>query len=129
MDSIFTKIIKGEVPSHKIYEDGDFVAFLDIKPVNPGHALIAPKRQIEYLFDLPDNLYGEIFKLCKNLEKAIRKATNATKIGIVVYGFDVPHAHIHLVPLYKAGDLDFSRAKLADSRELSEAAEKIKLFL
>ena len=128
-DSIFTKIIKGEIPAHKIYEDGNFIAFLDIKPINPGHTLIVPKEPIDYLFDLPHNLYEEIFEICRKLEPGIRKSTNAVRVGMVVYGFDVPHAHIHLVPLYAGGELDFKLVKMADSRELAKIAELIKLYL
>ena len=128
-ESIFTKIIKGEIPAHKIYEDENFIAFLDIKPINPGHTLIVPKEPIDYLFDLPHNLYAEIFEICRKLEPGIRKSTNAVRVGMVVYGFDVPHAHIHLVPLYAGGELDFKLAKMADSRELAKIAELIKLYL
>lgn len=128
-DTIFTKIIKGEIPAHKIYEDKDFVAFLDIKPINPGHTLVVPKIQVDYLFDLPHNLYVGVFEACRKLELAIRKSTNATRIGLVVYGFDVPHAHIHLVPLYMGGELDFKLAKMAESRELAKMAELIKSYL
>lgn len=128
-DSIFTKIIKGEIPAHKIYEDENFAAFLDIKPINPGHTLVVPKRQIDYLFDLPHDLYAEIFEACRRLESAIRKSTNAERVGMVVYGFDVPHAHIHLIPLYTGGELDFSRAKMASGQDLENMVKLIKSYL
>src|SRR3990170_5546743 len=99
-DSIFTKIIKGEIPAHKIYEDENFIAFLDIKPINPGHMLIVPKEPIDYLFDLPHNLYAEIFEICRKLEPGIRKSPNAVRVGMVVYGFDVWYAHIYLVRFF-----------------------------
>ena len=128
-ESIFTKIIKGEIPAHKIYEDENILAFLDIRPINPGHTLVVPKQEIDYLFDLPDNIYAGMMAVCKKIEPAIRKASGAKRVGIAVEGFAIQHAHIHLVPINSGNELDPNRAKQALDEELAAMAEKIKSFL
>jgi histidine triad (HIT) family protein len=125
-DCIFCKIIAGEIPGARIWEDEDFFAFLDINPMNPGHTLLVPKKHHEYLFDVGDPLYSKIFAAAKMLSKPIRKAMGAKRIGVVVEGFLVPHVHIHLVPLHHGGELSFARSKKATPGELDEAAEKIR---
>lgn len=128
-ESIFTKIIRGEIPAHKIYEDESFLAFLDIRPINPGHTLVVPKQQIDYLFDLPNDVYTGLMAVCKKIEPAIRKASGAKRVGIAVEGFAIPHAHIHLVPINSGNELDSNRAKPASDETLAAMAEKIKSFL
>ncbi len=125
-DCIFCKIIAGDIPGEKIWEDGDFFAFLDINPMNPGHTLLIPKTHHEYLFEMEDSLYSKMFEAAKKLSKPIKNAMGAKKIGVVVEGFLVPHAHIHLVPLHTGGELSFGRSKKATPEELKETAEKIK---
>lgn len=128
-DCLFCKIIKGEVPSYKIWEDENFFAFLDINPINPGHTILVPKKHLDYIFDLEEILYSEIFKTAKKLSGPLKKATKAEKIGLAIEGFAIRHIHIHLVPVNKVNDLDPNRAKKTSSEELSKMAEKIKSLI
>jgi len=125
-DCIFCKIAGGEIPSAKVWENDEFLAFLDISPINPGHTLIIPKKHEDYLFDAPDELYSRLWKAAKDLAGPIRRATGAKKIGVIVEGFLVAHVHVHLIPLNSGGELDPCRAKKATTEELSTTAEKIK---
>ncbi len=97
-DSIFTKIIKGEIPSHKVYEDEHTYAFLDIHPIAPGHTLVIPKKQVEFLWDLDDDDYQHLMESVKKVAKHMRETLNVPHVGVQVIGIDVPHAHVHLVP-------------------------------
>jgi histidine triad (HIT) family protein len=115
--SIFTKIIKGEIPSYKVGEDENFYAFLDISPLAKGHTLVIPKKEIDYIFDIDDELYGGLFLFAKKIAKAIDKVVECEKVGIAVIGLEVRHAHIHLVPLKDVTFIDFSRPKLELSKE------------
>lgn len=126
MASLFTKMIEGEVPCHKLYEDERFLAFLDIKPINPGHALVIPKKEVDYIFDLEDDLLKDIMPVAKKVADAIRKSVSCKRIGIMVAGLEVPHTHIHLVPIHSVGDLNFSNASMATQEELTSVAEKIR---
>ncbi len=127
MASIFTKIINGEIPSYKIAEDENFYAFLDIFPLTKGHTLVIPKKEVDYLFDLDDELYGGLMAFSKKVAKAIEKAIPCLRIGVAVLGLEVPHAHVHLVPLQSEGDLNFKNKKLELSKEeFAEIVEKIK---
>lgn len=126
MASLFTKMIEGEVPCHKLYEDERFLAFLDIKPINPGHALVIPKKEVDYIFDLEDDLLKDIMPVAKKVADAIRKSVSCKRIGIMVAGLEVPHTHIHLVPIHSVGDLNFSNASVATQEELTSVAEKIR---
>lgn len=117
MATIFLRIINGEIPSYKIAEDENFFAFLDINPLTKGHALVVPKVEVDYIFDLDDQLLGEMMAFAKKVAKAIEKTIPCKRIGIAVIGLEVPHAHIHLVPLMGGNDIDFSRAKLKLSKE------------
>jgi len=126
MPTIFTKIIAGEIPSHKILENEKYLAFLDLRPINPGHTLVIPKQEIDYIFDLEDELLKGLMVFTKRVAKAIGKAFPCKKVGIMVAGIEVPHAHIHLVPINSVGDLSFARAKTATSEELVSAAQKIR---
>lgn len=103
-DSIFTKIIKGEIPSHKIYEDDDVIAFLDIHPIMPGHTLVVPKKQIEFVWDLDEETYKKVTLAAKKIALHLRLKMDALYIGEQVIGVDVPHAHLHLIPFTKAID-------------------------
>lgn len=127
MASIFTKIINGEIPCHKIAEDEKFFAFLDVFPLVTGHVLVVPKKEIDYLFDIEDADLAEMMVFAKQVAKVLKKAIPCTRIGVAVIGLEVPHAHIHLVPMNSANDLNFTRPKLSPSQEeLRQTAEKIR---
>ena len=117
MASIFTKIINGEIPSYKIAENDKFYAFLDIFPLAKGHTLVVPKNEIDYIFDLNDDLLGEMMVFAKKVGKAIQAVVPCERIGITVIGLEVPHAHIHLIPINSISDMDFSREKLKLDKE------------
>ncbi len=126
MSTVFTKIINGEIPSYKIAENDKFYAFLDISPLAKGHTLVVPKQEKDYIFDLEDNLLGELHIFSKKVAIAIEKVVNCKRIGVAVIGLEVPHTHIHLVPINNVHDIDFSRPKLEiSSEELKEIATKI----
>jgi len=125
-DCLFCKIIKGELPSYKIWEDKNFFAFLDINPINPGHTILVPKKHLNYIFDLEEPLYSEIFKTAQKLSAPLKRVVGAKRIALAIEGFLVPHAHIHLVPVNKVNDLDPNRAKKASPEKLSEIMERIK---
>jgi len=127
MATIFTKIIKGEIPSYKIAEDDNYYAFLDINPLAKGHCLVIPKLENDYIFDLEDELYIGLNLFAKKIAKAIEKSVDCKRIGIAVIGLEVPHTHIHLVPLTNMGDLNFANPKLKLSQEdFIDIAAKIK---
>lgn len=111
--TIFSKIINGEIPSYKVAENDKFFAFLDINPVNWGHTLVVPKLEEDYIFDLDDNLLAEMAMFSKRVAKAIKAALPCRKVGVTVLGLEVPHAHVHLVPLRNEGDMDFKH-KISD---------------
>ena len=126
MATIFTRIIQGEIPSYKCAEDENFYAFLDINPIKKGHTLIVPKKEVDYLFDLPDDLLGKMQIFAKKVALAIQKAFPCRKVGQAVLGLEVNHAHIHLIPLEKEGDMIFSNPKLKfTEEEFREIAQKI----
>jgi histidine triad (HIT) family protein len=126
MASIFTKIINGEIPCHKIAETEDFFAFLDVFPCAPGHTLVVPKKEVDYLFDLSDELYIGLMAFAKSLEPAIRKAVPCKRIGVAVIGLEVPHAHVHLIPMNSMNDMNFNSKIKISAEELGEIAEKIR---
>ena len=126
MPSLFTRIIKGEIPCHKIAENEKYLAFLDIKPINPGHALVIPKKEVDYIFDIQDELLGGLMIFAKQVAQAVKKAVPCQKVGVMVAGLEVPHAHIHLIPIFKISDLNFANAKPASPEELAKVAEKIR---
>lgn len=126
MASIFTKIINGEIPSYKIAEDDKCYAFLDISPLAEGHTLVVPKQEIDYIFDIDDELLSHLHVFSKKVAKAIKEAIPCEKVGMAVIGLDVRHAHIHLVPLQEVGDLNFAKEKLKlSSDEMKQIADKI----
>ncbi len=127
MATIFSKIIAGEIPSHKIAENEEFFAFLDINPVAVGHTLIVPKTEIDYIFDIEDDLLGRMMVFAKKVAAAQKAAIPCKRIGMTVIGLEVPHAHIHLIPMTKESDIYFGKGKLSPSQEeLAEIAEKIR---
>ena len=126
MPSIFTRIIKGEIPCEKILEDDRFLAFLDIRPINPGHTLVVPKTEIDELFDLGDDVLASALPFAKTVARALKKSVPCRRVGILVAGFEVPHAHIHLVPIQEEGELTFSRARPAQPDAQALLARKIR---
>ncbi len=126
MATIFTKIITGEIPAHKIAENDRFLAFLDINPLHEGHTLVIPKQEINYIFDVEDAMLKDLWVFAKQVAHAVGKAIPCKRIGVAVIGLEVPHAHIHLVPIHSVSDIDFSREKLSfTNEELSATAKKI----
>ncbi len=130
MASIFTKIIQGEIPCHKIAESENYFAFLDIFPLRKGHTLVIPKKEIDYVFDLDDELLSGLMTFSKQVAKAVEAAIPCKRIAVAVAGLEVPHAHIHLVPMNKIGDLSFAQEKLKlSNEELAAIAESIRQHL
>jgi histidine triad (HIT) family protein len=127
MSTIFSKIISGEIPAYKVAESIDYLAFLDISPLAEGHVLVIPKQEVDYLFDVEDELYTGLMLFAKIVATAMKTVIPCKKVGVAVIGLEVPHAHIHLIPMNSVSDLDFSRPKLSFTPEQLEAtAEKIK---
>lgn len=127
MSSLFSKIINGDIPCHKIAENDSFIAFLDIMPLVKGHALVVPKIETDYIFDLSEKELSEILLFAKDVAAKLKRAVPCKRIGISVIGLEVPHAHVHLVPMNSADDLNFTRPKLTISQEeLAEIAERIR---
>ena len=129
MPSIFSKIAAGEIPSHKIAETDQFLAFLDVFPCSVGHTLVIPKKEVDYLFDLDDELYTGLMQFAKKIEPAIRKAIPCKRIGVAVVGLEVPHAHVHLIPMNSMSDMNFNNKLKISQDELAEIAAKIRSFL
>jgi histidine triad (HIT) family protein len=126
MASIFSKIVSGEIPSYKVAEDEHFLAFLDINPLAKGHLLVIPKKEVDYIFDIDDALYAAYFVFAKKVAVAMKKVIPCAKIGVAVLGLEVPHAHIHLIPINGIYDIDFSKPKLKFSQtEFEEIAAMI----
>lgn len=127
MASIFTKIIQGEIPCHKIAESDKYFAFLDISPLAKGHTLVVPKQEIDYIFNLEDDILSGLNLFAKKVAKAVEKSVECKRIGVAVIGLEVPHTHIHLVPINNIGDLSFDNPKLSLSQEeMAEIAESIR---
>ena len=127
MASIFTRIINREIPGHIVAEDENFIAFLDITPLVMGHTLVVPKKEIDYIFDLDDQTLAGLNVFAKKVAHAVKKAIPCKRIGVAVIGLEVPHTHIHLVPMNSIGDINFTKTKLNPSKEeLAEVAEKIR---
>lgn len=129
MPSIFTRIVNREIPAHILREDDDFLAFLDVRPIRAGHSLVVPKREIDDVFDLPDPLLSGLLVFARPVANAIRDTTGAQRVGMAVMGIEVPHAHVHLVPIDDIGDLDFRKAQAADDADLAAMAERIRSAL
>ncbi|MGY8950359.1 MAG: HIT family protein [Flavobacteriales bacterium] len=130
MSSIFTKIVNNEIPSFKVYEDDSFLAFLDAFPLAFGHVLVIPKNDTDYIFDLESEEYLSLWSLSKKIAKAMDKVIICERIGVAVIGLEVPHAHIHLVPINGVSDINFEKPKKEFSKQkMQEIANKIKLAL
>ena len=126
MATIFSRIVSGEIPAYKVAEDGDFLAFLDINPLVVGHTLVIPKKETDYIFDIADESYMKMWLFAKKVGRAVEKVVPCKRIGIAVLGLEVPHAHIHIVPLNTLYDIEFSRPKLKlTPEEFSELVRKI----
>ena len=124
--TIFSRIIAGELPSYKVAEDDKFYAFLDINPITWGHTLVVPKKEVDYIFDIEDSHLGELAVFAKKVAEAIKAAIPCKKVGMAVLGLEVPHAHIHLLPLKNEGDMDFKHKIENPSQEkMKEICEKI----
>jgi histidine triad (HIT) family protein len=130
MPSLFTRIVNGEIPCYKVAEDENYLAFLDIFPLAKGHTLVIPKKEVDYIFDLDDETYTGLMHFAKKVAKAIDKAIPSKRVGIAVVGLEVPHAHVHLVPLQSVHDIDFSRPKLKlEKTEMENIAASIAHFV
>ena len=129
MSSIFSKIVAGEVPCFKVAEDDNYLAFLDITPLRRGHVLVIPKKETDYIFDLTDESISGIFVFSKKVAHSIKKAFPCKKVGVTIIGLEVPHAHIHLIPMNSMADMNFAQEKLVlGNDELAEIADKIFIF-
>lgn len=127
MSSLFSKIVSGEIPAHKVAESNDYIAFLDVKPLTEGHVLVIPKTETDYLFDIEDAEYMGLWVFAKIVATGIKKAFPCEKVGVAVVGLEVPHAHIHLVPINYIGDINFNKEKLSLTEDqLSSHAERIR---
>ncbi|MDA9897942.1 HIT family protein [Flavobacteriales bacterium] len=128
MSSIFAKIIKGEIPCYKLAENNEFLAFLDIAPLAKGHALVIPKKETDYIFDMKSHEYARLWQFAMRVAVAQKKVISCKRIGVAVIGLEVPHAHIHLVPINGVEDINFSRPKLSfeveEMRQVAQAIEK-----
>ena len=126
MASIFSKIVSGEIPSHKIAENEEFLAFLDAFPIAKGHTLVIPKKEVDYIFDLDDDTYSRLFLFAKSIVPALQKTVPCLRIGVSVIGLEVPHTHIHLLPLNSMSDADFSKKIKMSQEELADLAMVIR---
>jgi len=130
MATIFSKIVDGEIPAHIVAETTEFMAFLDINPLRMGHVLVIPKKEIDYIFDMDEESYFGLTLFAKIVAKGIKEAFPCIKVGMAVIGLEVPHVHIHLIPMDNVSDMNFSLPKLNPTQEqLAEAAQKIKAAL
>ncbi len=130
MASIFTKIVNGDIPSYKIAEDEKYYAFLDINPLAKGHTLVIPKKEVDYIFDIEEELYKGLFAFARKVAPAIKKVIPCKRIGLTVIGLEVPHAHIHLIPINSIYDMDFKQPKLKlEDAEFKTIAENIRKAL
>ncbi|MGB4774960.1 MAG: HIT family protein [Daejeonella sp.] len=128
MASIFSKIISGEIPAHKVAETEHFLAFLDIQPLTMGHVLVIPKKEVDYIFDLDNETYAGLMLFAKIVAEGIKKAIPCIKVGVAVIGLEVPHTHVHLIPVNEVSDMNFSKEKLKPlTEELAETAKKIRI--
>ena len=125
MASIFTKIIQGEFPCYKIYEYSQVLAFLSIDPINPGHTLVVPKVEVDHFMDVPKADFSAVFSAAQPIGRAIREATGCRRVGMAVQGFEVPHFHLHLIPLQGPEDFDFRKARRAPPEALAEMQKKV----
>ncbi|WP_443936852.1 HIT family protein [Pedobacter sp. MW01-1-1] len=128
--SIFSKIIAGEIKAHVVAENDQYLAFLDVFPLTPGHVLVIPKEEVDYIFDIEEDAYAGLWSFAKTVSKGVKEAFPCKKVGVSVIGLEVPHAHIHLIPMNQVSDMNFSKEKLKPSEEeLADAAAKIRAAL
>jgi histidine triad (HIT) family protein len=121
MSTIFSKIIKGDIPAYKVAEDEHYLAFLDISPLAPGHTLVIPKTEVDYIFDLDEQHYTGLWEFAQQVANAVKAAVPCKRVGVAVIGLEVPHAHIHLIPMNKVSDMNFANPKLSLPKEEMEA--------
>ncbi|MFA6600906.1 MAG: HIT family protein [Candidatus Omnitrophota bacterium] len=126
MPTLFTKIISGEIPCHKVMEDKDHLAFLDIRPVKRGHTLVIPKKESDYLFALADEELCALMRFAKKAAVRLKKAVPCKRVGVMVAGLEVPHTHVHLIPMDSVRDLNFANAQTASAEELAQTSEAIR---
>lgn len=127
MSSIFSKIVSGEIPSYKLAENEHYLAFLDAFPLQKGHVLVIPKKEVDYIFDLDESSYSELMRFAHKVAVKMKKVIDCNRIGLCVMGLEVPHAHVHLIPIETEGDMNFSNPKKSFSKEeMMEIAERIK---
>ena len=124
-DSIFTKIIKGEINCFKVLENEDFIAFLDVNPVNKGHTLVVPKLQIDYIYDLPEDIFSKLFIFSKQVSQMLKNSFSCNRIGISVVGLEVPHVHVHLIPIKKMSDANFTKKVSMNDNQFKHTASLI----
>lgn len=129
MTTIFTRIVRGEIPAQKLLEDDRYLAFLDVRPVTPGHALVIPKKEHDYIFTLDDETLAGLLPFAKRVVPALERATGCLRVGVMVAGLEVPHTHVHLVPMNAVSDLNFARAHPASPEELAAMGDKIRAAL
>ncbi len=129
MPTIFSKIVAGEIPCAKVWENEEFLAFLDVMPVAPGHTLVIPKQEVNYLFDMEDAAYGRLMLACKNVARGLKVATGCKRVVVGVWGFEVPHAHVHLIPMEALTQFPFPSRQKAAPEALAEMADKIQARL
>ncbi len=126
MPSLFTRILNGEIPSHRVYEDELTFAFLDINPRQEGHTLVVPKRQVDYLFDLPDEDYAALWSACATVASALKAVTACNRVVVLVVGYEIAHAHVHLIPTNDLGDVPFPPVDTTAAERLAETAERVR---
>jgi histidine triad (HIT) family protein len=126
MPSIFTRIINGEIPCHKLAEDDRYLAFLDVRPACPGHALVIPKQEVDFIFDLPDDLLSGLLLFARPVANALRALVPCKRIGVMVVGIEVPHTHVHLMPIHAVADMSFAHARPGDPAELAALAARVR---
>ena len=126
MASLFSRIISGEIPSHKVHEDELTYAFLDINPRSEGHTLVVPRREVDYLFDLPDEDYAALWATCSRVATALKAATGCQRVVVLVLGYEIPHAHVHLIPTHALGDIPVPPVDSAAAGKLAATAERVR---
>jgi histidine triad (HIT) family protein len=129
MSTIFTRIVNGEIPAYKVAEDDRYLAFLDISPLSPGHTLVIPKTETDYIFDIESEEYAGLWLFARRVSSAVEKAVPCKRIGVAVIGLEVPHAHIHLIPMNRVSDMNFANPKLSlPAEEMASICERIRSY-
>jgi len=125
MSSVFTKIIDGDLPAYKVFEDERVISFLALDQINMGHCLVVPKKEVDHFFDIDEDLYAHLFLTAKKISSAIKKATDCVRVGMAIQGFEVAHTHIHLIPVSSPAEFDFKNQKTRTAKEMEEYQNKI----